>query len=214
MDNGWIESLSARWVGDGKAKRAWGPPMESLNWIFLSCLAHFSVVLIFYLFLIKSCADTTNATIYPCDELWLVVSLYKNISLLIITHYIIWTNCDIYRVTLCSTKLILFFKGIYVKKPYNFKGVYGSNRPRFALNPSLNLVIAGWKGGQSLPTDQYQIINWSGHWFSILELSSYRLDISMREQRVHVSRNDNRQREFWPLWLDLNFNGHILTLIG
>ena len=49
-DNGWIESLSARWVGDGKAKRAWGPPMESLNWIFLSCLAHFSFVFIFYIF--------------------------------------------------------------------------------------------------------------------------------------------------------------------
>ena len=162
----------------------------------------------------KSCPGTTNATIYPCDELWLVVISYKNTSLLIITHYTMWINCDIYYVILCSTTLILFFKYIYVKKPYNFRGVYRSNRLRFALNPSLNLVIAGWKGGQSLPTDQYQIINWSGHWFSILELSNYRLDISMREQRVHVSRNDNRQREFWPLWLDLNFDGHILTLIG
>ena len=87
-----------------------------------------------------------------------MVSSYKDTSLLIITHYTIYEQIMTSIVPLyIALNLFFFFKDVYVKKSYNFRGVYGSNRLRFALNPSLNLVIAGWKGGQSLPTDQYEL---------------------------------------------------------
>ena len=80
-----IRKVSWGWEGKTGVGPTNGEPKLNIFVLPCSFFCRFNFLFIFN----KSCADTTNATIYPCDELWLVVSLYKNISLLIITHYII-----------------------------------------------------------------------------------------------------------------------------